>query len=153
MENSTIKTRGADTALKIQKLLKALIECMEAETTALRDSDQKKAIKISAEKIHLAQTYKAIALELRANPTLLKDADGDIKAQLFDLIKKFDSSLKDNRTVIETGKNAVSRIINRLLTKAREAADRGTKNYNAKGRLIEQKMTTMAMPTHLNDVY
>ena len=153
METKPLNIKGADTAFRVQKLLKNLIECMSQETLALHAQNQTIAGTMSKEKIRLFATYKAIAAELQNNPDILKTIDKDIQKQLITLMDDFDQTLKENITAIQTGRFAVSRLINRLLTKAREAVGHPNRNYNEKGKLVEQKIQSATFPTQLNEVY
>ena len=153
MDNAKPNTRGADTALKIQKLLKSLIECMSQETLALKSHNRDVAGKMSEEKTRLLLTYQNIASELHKNPDVLKQADADIQKQLISLMGEFETVLKDNMTAIQAGKGAVSRLINRLLTKAREAVGSTGRHYNAKGQLVEHRHRGPINPSQLNEVY
>ena len=152
-DTKPLNTKGADTALKIEKLLKSLIECMAQETLALKSQNQSVAGQMTKEKIRLLTTYKAIAAELESNPDMLKSVDEDIKKQLKGLIGDFDATLKENITAIQSGRSAVSRLINRLLNKAREAVNNTNRNYDSKGKLVEQRVQSMISPTQLNEVY
>lgn len=128
MTDKPLNTKGANTALQVQKLLKALIECMTQETLALRAYNQDIAQKMSEEKTRLLVTYKTIAAELQKNPDILRQTDDDIQKQLGTLMDEFEIVLKENMTTIQAGRSAVTRLINRLLSKVRETVEHTTRN-------------------------
>lgn len=153
MMERPLNINGAGMALKVQNLLKALIECMTQETMALKAHNQDIATKMSAEKTRLMMTYKVIAAELHNNPTILKQADDDIRAQLGTLMDEFEIVLKDNMTTIQAGRGAISRLINRLLNKVRETVCQTSRNYNEHGELVEKRSQRPMQPTQLNEIY
>ncbi len=146
-------TEGADVALKISKLLKKLIECLTQETLALQSHNRTVAERMSQEKSVLMHNYKTIQKELSANPDLFQNLDKDVKAHLKGITTEFEIVLNDNIMAIQSGKNAVTRLIGRILDKAREAATLNPKSYNANGRIIENNTKSTMTPTKLNETY
>ena len=120
---------------------------------ALKSHNGDIAGKMREEKTRLLLTYQAIASELQKNPEILKQTDSDIQKQLTLLMKEFETVLRDNMTAIQAGRGAVARLINRLLTKAREAVGNSSRNYNAKGQLVERHRASPINPSQLNEVY
>lgn len=151
--NKPLNTKGADTALKIQKLLKSLIECMSQETLAIKAQKQDIAAKMNEEKSRLLPHYQSIAKELKENPSLLREADEDVRKQLSALMAEFSAVMNENIMTIQTGRTAVSRLIERLLNKAREAVNKSGRRYNAKGKLVEQNATGNVIQGQLNSLY
>ena len=131
--------RSADVmAAKIKTLLADLTQCMTQETMAVQSNNQAVFGQMSQEKLRLLTNYQSIARELEQNPTLLKQLDDDAREHLKAILAEFDGVLQDNLTSIQAGKNAIGRVITRLLKKAREAATSKTRSYNEKGEMVEK---------------
>jgi len=154
-KNETVRSNsdGADMALKVSKLFKKLITCLSQETLALQSHNRAVAEKMNQEKTRLMHSYKAVQGELKDNPTLFKNLDTDIKKHLQELSKEFETVLKDNMLAVVVGKKAVTRLIDRILEKVREASSMNTKSYNNSGRINESRMSNKIIPTTLNETY
>lgn len=136
------KLSATNTAAKIESLVAELTKCMTQETLAIQSSNQEIASKMSQEKSRLLTTYQMIEKELQQKPEMFNSLDDDYRQYLKGLLSDFDTVMKDNLATIHAGKKAISRVIHRLLKKARETASVQAKSYNAKGEIVEKSYGT-----------
>lgn len=144
---------GADSALKITKILKKLITCLTQETLALQGHNRDIAAKMAQEKTILMHNYKTLQNNVLENPETLKNLDPDVRAHLKEVTKEFEVALKDNVVAIYSGRNAVSRLINRIIKKARDSVSTTPKSYNASGCMVNNDTKASMMPTKLNETH
>jgi len=138
-----LKTEGADKALNIQKVLKRLIECLSQETLALKSNNRALAIKMAEEKARLTHDYREIQNNFQKDPEAFQKLDKGVQAHLKSLIAEFETILTDNVQAIQSGRNAVNRLIDRILTRARDMATTHT-TYNADGQVNTHKASRSA---------
>lgn len=148
-----LNTDGADSALKISKILKRLITCLTQETMALKSHNRDVAKKMAQEKTILMNNYKTLQNNVLQNPDMLKNLDPDIKSHLKEITTEFETVLKDNVVAIYAGRNAVTRLINRIVKKARDSVSTNPKSYNANGHITNSDGKASIMPTKLNETY
>ena len=148
-----LNTDGADVALKISKILKKLITCLTQETLALQSHNRDIANKMNQEKTLLMHNYKSIQAHLAETPELFKNSDSDVKKHLQDITAEFETVLDDNVMAIQSGRNAVSRLIKRIIKKARQAASTSPQAYDANGYTIADNIKAPMMPTKLNETF
>lgn len=153
MDNSDLNIKGADVALRIEQMLKELIDCIQAETNALRAHDGKASASYMKEKKALLLRYQSLHSELSESTKDIDMTDPSIKSYLKNVIGEFDETLKENAIVITTGKKAATRLLTRLLEKARQAVAPESPNYNAYGELVQKKSSTFSNPSKLNETY
>ncbi len=150
-ENKELNIKGADIAIRIEHILQKLTACIEAETNALRAHDRDVANKLMKEKKALLVQYKSLHDELVASTKDIDMADPDIRAYLKKTVAKFDRTLKENAIVITTGKKAATRLLTRILSKARETIATSTQNYNAQGYLVKNTNASLSNAVKLNE--
>jgi hypothetical protein len=153
MDNSDLNMKGADVALRIEQMLKELITCIAAETDALRSHDKKASMSQLKEKKALLLRYQSLHAELAQSTKDIDMTTSDIKSYLKKVIRDFDETLKENAIAITTGKKAATRLLTRILNKAREAMTQENQNYNAYGQLVQKKSSTFSAPTKVNETY
>ena len=148
-----INTKGADIAYKFERLMKKLIQCMTQETLALQSHNRNLATTMAEEKARLLHNYRDLQAELLTNPDILKDIDDDIRNHLKTMAAEFEYVMKDNIQAIQSGRNAVGRLINRILQKAREAAAASHKYYDSKGQMVEASTKKSMIPTKFSETF
>ena len=132
-------------------LLTQLIRCLDAETAALQENNRDKAALRSREKILLLQNYEAISRGLQKKPDMLMDLDSSVKLHLKEKILHFERSLNANTNTVSTSKNAVNRLINRIMDRARDAIKSPLQPYNNKGQIMARKSGSSMMPVKLSE--
>jgi len=148
-----LNINGADLALKLERLLKRLITCMTQETLAMQCHNHEVSGKMAQEKTMLMNNYRNLHKDLLANPDIIRNADTDIQNHLKTIIAEFEVVLCDNIKAVYSGRNAVGRLINRILQKARDTASPSHKHYNAKGQMVDGDLKSGMTPVRINDIY
>ncbi len=152
-KDTKINTRGADIALKTEKLLTKLIHVMGQENLALQAYNRSVAEEMAQEKTLLIGNYRALMLDLEKDPEAFKKLDDDIRAHIQKLTKDFEVAMKENARVVYGRRFAVKKLLDRILTKARDVAGAQVKSYNAKGKMNIQRSNAGTLPTQLNETY
>jgi Fe-S cluster assembly scaffold protein SufB len=132
-------------------LLAQLTECLNSETDALNANNRDKAAIKGKEKILLLQNYEVIAKDLKKDPNLLQDLDEGLKNHLNDKIQLFEEALKNNSTKVLSSKDAVQRLISRIMDRARETLKSPLQPYDATGQITSGKGSISGMPARLSE--
>lgn len=146
-----LNIQGADIALKIEQLLKELTTCIREETSALKAHDKKTSAKKLKEKQDLLQRYKALHEEVSVNSDSVNIADPNIKSYLKNVIGDFEGALRENTITIHTGKVAVTRLLSRILEKARETMRQENTHYDSTGQLVAKNHQTFSATSRINE--
>lgn len=149
--NTQLNINGASLALKTEKLLKKLIHVLSQETLAMQSHNRSIANNMAQEKTQLLANYKSIQEQLKENPEILRQADEDVRTHLKEVMAEFEIILCDNIRAIQSGRNAVRRIMNRILTKARDSVEHTTKLYNSSGKMIKTSTHSTMTPVKINE--
>lgn len=152
-KQAPLNVEGVDSAMKIAKLLQKLITCLTQETLALQSHNRDIASKMALEKTVLMNNYKTLQDNVFQKPAVLENLDADVKAHLKAVTKEFETALKDNVVAIYAGRNAVNRLITRIIKKARDSVSHTPKSYNSKGHMTDSDLKTSMTPTKLNEIY
>jgi hypothetical protein len=126
---------------------------LNGETLALRDQNQNKASQFQKEKKRLLNRYQNIFDELKLSDKNASILDDTVKSYLQKTIGEFESSLKNNAIAVRAGQHAITRLITRIMDKARIAVARENPNYNASGELVGKKSTSYSALSRLNETY
>jgi hypothetical protein len=148
-----VNTRGADIALKTEKLLKQLIHVMGQENLALQSYNRAMAEEMAQEKTLLIGNYRVLMKDLEKDPQAFKNMASDIRKPLEQLIADFETAMKENAKTVYAKRYAVKRLLDRILTKARDAAGTTVKSYNASGKMNSKTSRAGLLPTQLNETY
>lgn len=152
-KDTKLNTRGADIALKTEKLLKKLIHVMAQENLALQAYNRSLAEEMAQEKTLLIGNYRALLLDLEKDPEAFKKLDADILTHIKQLTADFEKAMKENARVVYGRRYAVKKLLDRILTKARNVAGHSVKSYNATGKMNAQTSSAGTLPTQLNETF
>jgi DNA-binding transcriptional MocR family regulator len=153
MNNSHLNIKGADVALRIEQMLQELITCIQAETHALRAHDKKASTTHLKKKKALLLRYQSLHSELSESTKDIDMSDKNIKSYLKKTIAEFDNTLKENAIAITTGKKAATRLLTRILEKARQAVAHENPHYDARGQFVQKQSQPFSTPSKLNETY
>lgn len=152
-QTNKVRTKGADIALKTETVLKKLIHVMGQENLALQAHDRKMAEEMAQEKTLLISNYRALIKDLDHDPDALRDLDDDVKAHVQSLIKDFEVAMRENAKAVFARRYAVKKLLDRILTKAREVSGSHHKSYNQHGKMNNVGNKSVFIPTQLNETY
>ena len=146
-----LNTRGADIAVKTEKLLKKLIHVMGQENLALQSYNRKVAEEMAQEKTLMIGNYRALMMDLEKDPEAFKKMDEDVKTHIQKLMADFEVAMKENARVVYGRRHAVKKLLDRILIKAREVASGSVKSYNSSGKMNTRTSHAGVYATQLNE--
>ena len=100
----------------------ALRDVLLRENDALGATNTRAFMDIQDEKVSTARKYEALMVELMSREDI-KNADPQIKKQLFALEKGFTDVMKDNMRNLERMKSATEKLGERIMKSARKSAE------------------------------
>ena len=133
MTHNRLNTRGADTAISIEKILTKLTVCLNQETEAVTQNNRDAANALQDQKINLMEQYRSLSESLERDKTILDSLDESIRKHLRKIGDEFQTALKDNAMAVKAAHNAVTRLMDRIMTTARRTVMEGQQQYNSKG--------------------
>jgi hypothetical protein len=152
--DATNNIRGTDIASKTERLLKRLIHVMGQENLALESYNTQVAEEMAQEKTLLIGNYRALIKELKQDPEAFNRLDDDAREKLKQLTVDFENAMRENARAVYGRRQAVKKLLDRILAKARDIAGSSVKSYNAKGKMnVQTSSKTSSLSTHLNETY
>ncbi len=152
-QSSQAKLKGTDIVSKTETLLRKLIHVMGQENLALQAHDRQLAEEMAQEKTLLIENYRALIKDLKKEPEALKNINADAKAHVQELIKEFDTAMRENAKAVYARRYAVKKILERILNKARQVSGGSHKSYNQQGKMNDLSSKSKFIPTQLNETY
>jgi len=147
---NTLSTKGADLALSVERVLSKLTVCLNQETEAVKQNNRDAAALLQEEKMQLMERYKGLSESLEKDSTQFDNLDDHIRAHLKKISADFQIALKDNLLAVKSAHNAVTRLMDRIMTTARRAVMQDQQTYNAYGTFTDNGAKGTMTPTKLN---
>lgn len=151
MTQEPLNTKGADIALSIEKILTKLTVCLNQETEAVVQNNRDAANALQEKKIQLMEEYRSLSERLDRDQSVLENLDDSVREHLKTISAEFREALAENSQAIKSAHNAVTRLMDRIMTTARRTIMEGQQQYNAKGALTGGNATGGIIPTKLNE--
>lgn len=148
--NIPLNTQGADLAIAIERILTRLTKCLNTETDAVKSNDTKALVALQSEKMALLEQYQGLSERLSKDGSSLNNLDSHIREHLKVVSAGFQEATAKNLQALQSGHNAITRLLNRIMETARKTMMQDHQKYNAKGALAENPKGT-SIPTKLNE--
>lgn len=148
--SSELNTKGAELALSIERILTRLTDCLNRETEAVKSSDTRAVTALQEEKLSLMEQYQSLSERLNRENGSLNDLDTNIREHLRAVSTAFQDALTRNLIALQAGHQAVTRLMDRIMTTARRTIMQDQQKYNAKGALADAP-GGITIPTKLNE--
>lgn len=148
--HTPLSTKGADLALSVERVLSKLTICLNQETEAVLQNNRDAAALLQEEKLQLLERYKGLSETLERDSTQLDGLDDHVRAHLKGVSADFQTALKNNLKAIKSAHNAVTRLMDRIMTTARRVVTQDQQTYNAYGSFANNGANGTMTPTKLN---
>lgn len=112
-----------DQMLATLSVIEKFTRVLEQETLALRKSDFKTVDELQADKMNLARDYEQCVTTLAAARDQLMSADETLREKVIRARTQFTVTLTENLKMLDHVKECSKRLVNRILTAAREATE------------------------------
>lgn len=148
--NIPLNTQGADLAVAIERVLTRLTKCLNTETEAVKTNNTEILVALQPEKMALLEQYQGLSERLSQDGSSLNNLDGHIREHLRVISAGFQDATAKNLQALQSGHNAITRLLNRIMDTARKTMMQDHQKYNAKGALAENPKR-ISIPTKLNE--
>jgi|GEM_PF-2228147 len=148
--NTPLNTQGADIAMAIERILTQLTQCLNTETEAVKANNTQTLIVLQSEKMALLEQYQGMSERLRKDGDALNNLDSDIRAHLKSVSATFQEAISKNLQALQSGHDAITRLLDRIMETARKTMLQDRQKYNAKGALADNSKGSN-VPTKLNE--
>lgn len=150
MTTQELSTQGADLALSIERVLTRLTKCLNSETEAVKTNNTDILAELQSEKLALMEQYQGLSERLNSDGDGLSNLDNHIREHLRAVSTAFQDAMTRNMKTLQSGHQAVTRLLDRIMTTARKTVMQDQQKYNAKGALADAPKG-MSIPTKLNE--
>lgn len=113
----------------------SLREIYVEENKALLASDTQTFLRLQKKKISAARRYQTGAEQMRGRKDELQHIDNALKQQLISKQEEFSGIMAENLKAIDRMRRGVARLNDRIMSSARESAQKNNINYSEQGRL------------------
>lgn len=124
------------------RVIEQFTQLLDLETDALRKFDFDTVDQLQSQKLSLARDYEAHVTALSTMRDDFKNTKSDLRDRIIMARSVFSKTLADNIKTLDAIKNSSKRLVNRILTAAREAAHE-PHSYGARGHLDHNPKTTV----------
>ncbi len=120
-------------ASETESVIGMLCDLLDRETGAVTQADFKAFAAMQNDKIMMFGRYKSLMETLTRQNAMLKEADAAITTRIKILINRFQETVSTNSKALETGRQSMQRITDRIVRTARETVYADRQTYNSKG--------------------
>lgn len=151
MERARVDEAGeAGEATDLLRITSRLIGVLEREVEMLREMDPTQMQTLQEEKIFLAAAYEAHLKQLHDDPGRLDDLDQDLRAELREVTRHFQTALSENERALRAAKEATDGLLGAIVEAVRKQGPQSP--YSAAGALEsrgEKQHTPLALDQRL----
>lgn len=135
-----VLSRNPNTAIQeMMETIDALRSVYLEENEALESADTKRFLSLQQRKLGIARTYQDGARQLVERKDEMKTADPDLKKKLEDMQADFSEITSKNLSALERVRGSVQRMNDRIMTSARDAAQKRNVQYRSNGSLEQNE--------------
>lgn len=142
MLESPAFTLSRDPRKAIDEMM-ATIDALRAvyieETDALENVDTRRFMDLQERKIETARNYQSGIAQILARKDEIRAADPDLRTRLVRMQEDFADLSAKNMQALERVKNSVTKLGERMMRSARDAAQKDVVNYGKRGQLNQYK--------------
>jgi len=119
---------------EVESVLGSLSDLLDIESDAVQASDFDAFRNLQNDKFALMTRYRALMETLTHQAPFLKQAGDTVVGRITTATERLQASTKRNALMLESGRNSMQRIVDRIVRAARETVHADRQSYNRNGR-------------------
>jgi PP-loop superfamily ATP-utilizing enzyme len=135
---------------EVENVMSTLVDILDRESEAVRVSNFASFREIQNDKFSMLSRYRSLMETLQRQTDSLSKVDPKVIERLRASSEKFKVSAKRNTLALESGRNSMQRIVDRIVRCARDTIHGDRQSYNKKGQA--RTNTQLPLSVQVNEV-